>query len=63
MQCDDEMAPLPVAVKDDRLYLMTRPIPEPSLPIGALDLTAWCCCHCGFTELYAGEEIMPLSPL
>ena len=60
-KCDDEMAPLPVAVKDGQLYLIAQPISELSLPNEALALTAFCCCHCGFVELYAGEEIMPPS--
>ena len=58
-KCDDEMGPAKVTLFGGAIYLIAE---APStngttLPNGAMPLTAWCCCLCGFTELYAGEEI------
>jgi hypothetical protein len=58
-KCDDEMAPAKVGLIGSAIHLIadTPSADGSTLPNGTMPLTAWCCCECGFTELYAGEEI------
>jgi predicted nucleic-acid-binding Zn-ribbon protein len=60
-KCEDEMAPAKVGLFGSAIHLIAEtPLANGAmLPEGTMPLTAWCCCQCGYVELYAAEQIGP----